>query len=194
LHRGELVSGSEITRSFNVATGTGTTGRVRIKDSTIVAFQLDLVNNVTVHVTGGTNLVLAIHLHNVGNSTTQVTHRAPITSGDESASGTVDFSAYSNPKFVYTNTQISSFNVYLTGTSNVSFTGTLTVNEPDATDSSILTFGPGTSVYANLAMTHGRAQMIFNGSTLLDGDASFPSFTAEDQSVIHSIRSIRLAT
>lgn len=183
LVKGELGTGPGVTRSFTFPTGAGTTGRVRISHSTVTGYQLDLLGDVAVTVSGATNVVLALHLRNVGNPATPVLYRAPITS-DHIASGAVDFSAQGNPKFLFTNSRISSFNVYLTGMSNVSFAGPLTVNEPDAADGSILTFGPGVSVYANLAMAHDAAHMIFNGSTLLDGDASFPSFTAEGESLI----------
>lgn len=182
-NNGEVTSGSGLTRSFTFPTGPGTTGHVNLANANVLGFQLDLLRDAALDITNGTNIVLAMHLDNVGNGATAVTNSSNITSGS-SLSGAVDFSAYGNPKFTYHASQISSFNVYLTGTSNVSFTGTLDVTEPDAGGSSILTFGQGAKVYANLAMAHGTAQLIFNGSRLVDGAGSFPSFTALDQSVI----------
>lgn len=183
MNGGQLVSGSGITRSFTFPTSATTTGTVNIVNSTIGGFQLDLVNNVILNVTNGTSIVLAMHLNNVGNSGSQVTSAANITS-ISAATGSLDFSAYSGPKFNYTTTQISSFNVYLTGTSNVSFTGTVNVTEPDVGDTGSLTFGAAASVNANLAMTHGSGLMTFNGSTLLE-TGSTPSFTAQDTSRIN---------
>ena len=180
---GQLVSGSGITRSFTFPTSATTTGTVNIVNSTIGGFQLDLVNNVILNVTNGTSIVLAMHLNNVGNSGTQVTSTANITS-NSAATGTLDFSTYAGPKFNYTTTQISSFNVYLTGTSNVSFTGAVNVTEPDVGDTGSLTFGAAASVNANLAMTHGSGLMTLNGSTLIE-TGSTPSFTAQDTSRIN---------
>lgn len=179
----EVTSGSALTRSFTFPTGPTTVGHVNLANANIVGFQLDLLHDAALDITNGTNIVLAMHLDNVGNGATAVTNGANITSAS-SLSGAVDFSASGNPKFTYHSSQISSFNVYLTGTSNVSFTGTVDVTEPEAAGSSILTFGQGATVHANLAMTRDSAQMILNGSVLADGVASFPSFTALDQSVI----------
>jgi hypothetical protein len=134
-------------------------------------------------VTNGTSIVLAMHLNNVGNGGTLVTNTSNITSNSP-ASGTLDFSAYAGPKFNFTTAQVSSFNVYLAGTSNVSFTGIVNVTEPDAGGTSSLTFGASASVNANLAMTHGSALMTLNGSTLLES-GSTPSFTAQDTSRIN---------
>jgi len=183
MNSGQLVSGSAITRSFTFPTSAITTGTVNISNSTISGFQLDLVNNVILNVTNGTSIVLAMHLNNIGNSGAPVTCAANITSNAATTS-TLDFSAYAGPKFNYTTTQISSFNVYLTGTSTVSFTGIVNVTEPDAGDTSSLTFGAAASVEANLAMTHGSALMTFNGSALLES-GSTPSFTAQDTSRIN---------
>ena len=180
---GQLVSGSGITRSFTFPTSATTTGKVNIANSTIGGFQLDLVNNIILNVTNGTGIVLAMHLNNVGSSGSQVTSNVNITS-NSAASGSLDFSAYAGPKFNFTTTQISSFNVYLTGTSNVSFTGVVNVTEPDVGDSGNLTFGATASVNANLAMTHGSGVMTFNGSTLIE-TGSTPSFTAQDASRIN---------
>ena len=180
---GQLVSGSGITRSFTFPTSATTSGTVNIANSTIFGFQLDLVNNVILNVTNGTSIVLAMHLNNVGSSVSQVTNATNITSSS-AATGVLDFSAYAGPKFNYTTTQISSFNVYLTGTSNVSFTGIVNVTEPDVGDIASLTFGVSASVNANLAMTHGSGVMTFNGSTLLES-GSTPSFTAQDTSRIN---------
>ena len=180
---GQLVSGTGITRSFTFPTSATTTGAINIVNSTIGGFQLDLVNSVILNVTNGTSIVLAMHLNNVGNSGSQVTSAANITS-NSAATGSLDFSAYSGPKFNYTITQISSFNVYLTGTSNVSFTGLVNVTEPDVGDTGSLTFGAAASVNANLAMTHGSGLMTLNGSTLIE-TGSTPSFTAKDTSRIN---------
>lgn len=180
---GQLVSGSGITRSFTFPTSATTSGTVNITNSTVSGFQLDLVNNVILNVTNGTSIVLAMHLNNVGNSGSLVTIAANITS-NAAATGTLDFSSYAGPKFNYTTTQISSFNVYLTGTSNVSFTGIVNVTEPDVGDSGSLTFGAAASVNANLAMTHGSGIMTFNGSSLIE-IGSTPSFTAQDTSRIN---------
>lgn len=186
LGNGEVSSGNGLLRSFTFHSGIGTTGHVDLANANIEGFQLDLVNKAAVDIASGTNIVLAMHLDNVGSRAAAVTEASNITS-PSLRSGALDFSAYGNPRFTYSSSQISSFNVYLTGSSNVSFTGTVDVIEPDAANSSILTFGPGVSVHANLAMARDTAQLILNGSTLVSGNGTSPSFTALDGSAIRLV-------
>ncbi len=177
---GELAVG-EATRSFDVATGPSTTGTVTLDDATVYGWQLDLEKGASLVVDGGREVVLAMHLTDV------VAELEDDITSDEPTDGAADLSAGGGPSFVYTDTHVWSFNLYAEGACDLSFEGRVDVTEPNAADTSVVTFGPQTTLWANLAQTYGEATMIFDGVTLMEDSDSHPSFTAEDSSLIELV-------
>lgn len=174
---GELAVG-HATRSFEVATGPGTSGSVSLDEAEVYGWQLDLEEGASLTVAGGREIVLAMHLRDVARVVTEdLTADAP---GD----GGLDFSAEGGPAFAYSDTHVRSFNLYAEGACDLDFQGRVDVTEPNVADTSVVTFGAETSLWANLAQTYGDAVMTFAGVTLLEDDGSHPSFTAEDSSTI----------
>ncbi len=174
---GELAAGGVTARAFAFPTGSGT-GNVSVVNSTITGFQADLSDQVSLTVSGAVGLIPGIHLNNVsktvgGNLTSSLL-----------STGSIDFTDKGGPALIYKNSQVPSLNVYLTGTSNVSFTGTLDMTEPYAQDESVLTLGSGVSLLADVAQTRDSAKLILNGTTLLERNGQYPSFTAFDDSTI----------
>lgn len=177
---GELVVGEGQARTLAVPTGPTTSGTLELAGADVYGWQIDLENDSSVNVAGGEEIVLALHLTDVSATVTDdVTTDGPST-------GMLDFSDQGGPRFAYTDSTIASFNVYAAGASQIAFTGRVDVTEPNAEGTSRVLFGPGTTMYANLAQTYESAQMTFDGVKLaIDGDdGSSPSFTADDASTI----------
>lgn len=183
---GDLVVGEGQRRTLAVPTGPSTSGTLELDDADIYGWQLDLENDSKIAITGGEEIVLALHLTDVvATVADDVTTNGPST-------GALDFFAQGGPGFTYTDSAIASFNLYAAGACDLSFTGHITVNEPNAEGTSKVAFGPDTTLFANLAQTYEQAEMIFDGVTLsVDGDdGSSPSFTADDSSIIR-IRDVK---
>lgn len=176
---GQFNAGRGITRTLRIPTGDGATGSVTVSHSYISGFQLDLEDTFHLSIGNATDVVLSLHLHNYTNHNfaKNITSAAP-------NSGTVDFSASGNPQFAWTNSQISSVNLYLSGTSTLIWNGTTTLNEVDTLDSSALTLNSGVSLWADLAQAYDTSTLTLNSVTLLQDASKHPSFTALDHSVI----------
>jgi hypothetical protein len=174
----ELVSGDGITKDFTYKSSATGTGTISITDSDVWGYQLDLIGSTNLSITGGTEIVLALHLADTGTATINT----PITS-TTATDGSLDFSSSSNPKFTWTNSQISYLNTYVSGTSNVTFSGINKVVECNVMDSATLTFESGTSLTADLAQSYDSSTLILNEVTLIS-DGSVPSFTAQGESAI----------
>ncbi len=181
LSGGELVSGDGITKDFTYKSSATGTGTISITDSDVWGYQLDLVGSTDLSITGGTGIVLALHLENTGS--TLLTKSDSITS-DTQTTGSIDFSSSSNPKFTWTTSQISYLNTYVSGTSNVTFSGINKVVECNVMDSATLTFESNTSLTADLAQSYDSSTLTLNGVTLISDD-SVPSFTAQGDSTIN---------
>jgi hypothetical protein len=177
---GELVIGEGQRRTLAVPTGPSTAGTLELDDADIYGWQLDLENDSQIAIAGGEEIVLALHLTDV-----VATVADDVTTNGPSA-GALDFFTQGGPGFTYTDSAIASFNLYAAGACDLSFTGNITVNEPNAEGTSKVAFGPDTTLFANLAQTYEQAEMSFTGVTLsVDGDdGSSPSFTADDTSII----------
>ncbi|HCU26149.1 MAG TPA: hypothetical protein DF383_14130 [Deltaproteobacteria bacterium] len=174
---GEFAAGSGISRDISVKSAPGMAGSIHLANADISGFQLDLVGSASVSIAGGSEIVLALHLEDYVNSN--------FTSGITNVTGgSVDFSASGNPKFQWTNSQISAVNLYLGGSSDVIWNGPTTFVEVNAMDSSRLTLNGGVKLWANLLETYNTALVVLNGVTLLEDEATFPSITAEDKSSI----------
>jgi|GEM_PF-657425 hypothetical protein len=178
LTQGELTTGSGLSRAFTIATGPTTTGRVTLDGASVVGYQLDLNDSVSVQVQNATNMVLALHLSNVSQ-----TFAADLTS-PSLASGSVDFSAQGGPTFAFADSKVWSLNLYLSGNCQMTFNGATRFTEPNVSDTSVLTLGASTSLDANLAQTYDSGQMILNGTRLLEEGGVFPSLTAMGSSSI----------
>jgi hypothetical protein len=174
---GQFSAGNGISRTLNIPTSDTTTGSVSISNSNISGFQLDLQRTFNLSIGNANGVVLSLHLNNYTNNN----YTNSITSA---TAGTADFSASGNPKFTWTNSQISSVNLYLTGTSNLVWNGTTTLNEVNTLDSSSLTLNSGVSLWADLAQSYNTSTMTLNAVTLLQDPSKHPSFTALDNSVI----------
>lgn len=178
---GEFDAGSGITRTLSIPTSDTTTGSISISNANVDGFQLDLQNTFKLAIANANDVVLSLHLNNYVNNnfTSNITSAALVTT-----SGSADFSASANPKFTWTNSQISSVNLYLTGTSNLTWNGTTTMNEVNTLGSSSLTLNPNVSLWADLAQSYNTSSMTLNSVTLLQNASKHPSFTAMDNSII----------
>ena len=173
---GQLASGSNITRTFTYKSGASSTGTVKISSSDVWGFQLDIAGSTDLRVQDATDIVLALHLEDVG--TVNVTDS--ITS-DSLQSGNINLSSL---KFSFTDSQITYINTYVSGsTSNVTFSGTVKVVEANVWDGATLTFGSSVTLLADLAQAYDTAVLKLNGVTLAE-DGSFPSITAEGDSTV----------
>lgn len=177
---GAFNAGNGITRTLSIPTSNTTTGSVVISNSSINGFQLDLEDTYNLTIAGSSGVVLALHLLNYTNAN----FAANITSGAPT-SGVADFSASSNPKFTWNNSQITSVNLYLSGTSNLVWNGTTNMTEVNVQDTSALTLNSGVSLWADLAQTYNNATMTLNSVSLLQDSSKHPSFTAMDSSSIN---------
>ncbi len=177
---GEFNAGTGITRKLSLPTSNTTTGSVTISNSDVDGFQLDLQDNFNLTIGNASGVVLSLHLNNYTNSnfTSSITSAAP-------TSGAADFSASGNPKFTWTNSQIASVNLYLSGTSNLVWNGATIMNEVNTFDSSSLTLNANVSLWADLAQTYSTSALTLNSVTLLQDSSTHPSFTAMDNSVIN---------
>ncbi|RKP47588.1 hypothetical protein D7S89_15290 [Trinickia fusca] len=176
---GEFNAGNGVTRTISIPTGDTTTGSISLSNANINGFQLDLQDTYNLSIANANGVVLSLHLTDYVNNnfTSNITSTAP-------TSGTVDFSASSNPKFTWNNAQISMLNLYLDGASNLTWNGTTTMNEVNTLGSSSLTLNSNVSLWANLAQSYESSKMTLNSVTLLEDDSTHPSFTATDNSVI----------
>lgn len=173
--QGELVAGDGLTRTFKVATGTGT-AVVELADASIYGWQLDVSDAAAVRVRGGRAIVLALHLNNVRRTFTD-----NITSTRPNA-GTLNFGGGA-PAFSYSDTTVVSLNIYAGGTCNLIFLGQTSITEANAFDRALVKFGPRVQLAADLAQTYDDAHMICDGVTLHQSDSgTFPSFTAQGNS------------
>ncbi|HOF35103.1 MAG TPA: hypothetical protein PK624_14150 [Spirochaetota bacterium] len=173
---GQLASGSNITRTFTYKSGAASTGTVKISSSDVWGFQLDIAGSTDLRVKDATDIVLALHLEDVGD----VTINDNITS-DSLQTGNINVSSL---KFSFTDSQITYINTYVSGsTSSVTFSGTVKVVEANVWDGATLTFGANVTLLADLAQAYDTAVLKLNGVTLAE-DGSFPSITAEDESTV----------
>ena len=176
---GQLASGNNITRSFTYKSGPATTGSIKISSSDVWGFQLDIAGSTDLSVKDASDIVLALHLEDVGT----VTVTDNITS-DSFKTGVVDFSSNGASKFTFTNSQITYINTYVSGsTSNVTFSGTVKVVEANVWDGATLTFGSSVTLLADLAQAYDTSVLKLNGVKLAE-DGSFPSITAEGDSTV----------
>ena len=173
---GQLASGSNITRTFTYKSGASSTGTIKVSSSDVWGFQLDIAGSTDLRVQDATDIVLALHLEDVG--TVNVTDS--ITS-DSLQSGNINLSSL---KFSFTDSQITYINTYVSGsTSNVTFSGTVKVVEANVWDGATLIFGSSVTLLADLAQAYDTAVLKLNGVTLAE-DGSFPSITAEGDSTV----------
>ncbi len=173
---GQLASGSNITRTFTYKSGAASTGTVKISSSDVWGFQLDIAGSTDLRVKDATDIVLALHLEDVGT----VEVNDDITS-DSLQTGNIIVSSL---KFTFTDSQITYINTYVSGsTSNVTFSGTLKVVEANVWDGATLTFGANVTLLADLAQAYDTAVLKLNSVTLAE-DGSFPSITAEGDSTV----------
>jgi hypothetical protein len=152
-------------------------GTINISKSIITGFQLDIIGNTKLIIDNGAELVLALHLQNVGT----ITVPQNITS---MTSGTIDFSASGGPSINFTNSVINYINIYVSGTSDVTFSGTIKVIEANVMDSAKLTFGSGTSIICDLLQAYDYSNLTLNGCTLITDGSTIPSITASGTSTI----------
>ncbi|MBP8084245.1 MAG: hypothetical protein KAZ87_13685 [Spirochaetes bacterium] len=173
---GQLASGDNITRSFSYNSGTASTGTINISSSDVWGFQLDISGSTDLRVKDATDIVLALHLEDVG----EVTVNDSITS-ESLQTGNINVSSL---KFSFTDSQITYINTYVSGsTSNVTFNGTVKVVEANVWDGATLTFGSNVTLLADLAQAYDTAVLKLNGVTLSE-NGSFPSITAEGDSIV----------
>ena len=173
---GQLASGDNITRNFTYKSGASSTGTVKISSSDVWGFQLDIAGSTDLRVKDATDIVLALHLEDVGT----VEVNDDITS-DSLRTGNIIVSSL---KFAFTDSQITYINTYVSGTSsNVTFSGTVKVVEANVWDGATLTFGSSVTLLADLAQAYDTAVLKLNGVTLAE-DGSFPSITAEGDSTV----------
>ncbi len=176
---GQFNAGTGITRTLRIPTGNATTGSVTISNSNVVGFQLDLQDTFNLSIGNANDVIVSLHLHNYTNENFSRNITSTV-----ATSGTVDFSTSRNPQFTWSNSQISSVNLYLSGTSNLVWNGTTTLNEVNTLDSSSLTLNSGVSLWADLAQSYDTSTLTLNSVTLLQDSLKHPSFTAMDNSVI----------
>ena len=173
---GQLASGNNITRNFIYKSGPATTGSIKISSSDVWGFQLDIAGSTDLSVKDATDIVLALHLEDVGT----VNVDKNITS-DSLLTGNVEIDSL---KFNFTNSQITYINTYVSGsTSKVTFSGTVKVVEANVWDGATLTFGSNVTLLADLAQAYDTAILKLNGVKLAE-DGSFPSITAEGDSTV----------
>ena len=173
---GQLASGNNITRNFTYKSGPATTGTIKISSSDVWGFQLDIAESTELAVKDATDIVLALHLEDVGT----VTVTDNITS-DSLKSGSIIVDSL---KFIFTNSQITYINTYVSGsTSNVTFSGTVKVVEANVWDGATLKFDSNVTLLADLAQAYDTAVLKLNGVKLAE-DGSFPSITAEGDSTV----------
>ncbi|MBP9023562.1 MAG: hypothetical protein KBH06_10220 [Spirochaetes bacterium] len=173
---GQLASGDNITRNFTYKSGASSTGTVKISSSDVWGFQLDIAGSTDLRVKDATDIVLALHLEDVGT----VEVNDDITS-DSLQTGNIIVSSL---KFSFTDSQITYINTYVSGsTSNVTFSGTVKVVEANVWDGATLTFGANVTLLADLAQAYDTAVLKLNSVTLAE-DGSFPSITAEGDSTV----------
>jgi hypothetical protein len=104
---GQLASGNNITRNFIYKSGPATTGSIKISSSDVWGFQLDIAGSTDLSVKDATDIVLALHLEDVGT----VNVDKNITS-DSLLTGNVEIDSL---KFNFTNSQITYINTYVSG-------------------------------------------------------------------------------
>jgi hypothetical protein len=178
LPKGQLTSGDNISTSFSYKSSASTSGSVSVSSSNVWGYQLDISEKTNLSITEGTGIVLALHLKNTGT----VNIPDNITSVQ---SGSLDFSATGNPRFTWNTSQIEHLNTYVSGVSDVTFSGTNSVIECNVWDSAKLTFGSKTSLIADLAQSYDNAVLNLVGVTLAKNGETNPSFTAQGSSTIN---------
>ncbi|MCG6552866.1 MAG: hypothetical protein L7F77_11095 [Candidatus Magnetominusculus sp. LBB02] len=175
--KGELSTGSfssnvKVDRDFYVNTSDTSQAHLTAKDSN-VNFQLDIEDNATVYVADTQDLTFSMYFNNISK-----TLDSPVAQGTTS-SGTLDFSKEGGSKFVYTNTKLLTFNVYIGGTSNIVINGNAEITEPQMSDNATLTLGQQVKLYSNMTETTGNSKFILNGTTLVknsDNGTEHPIF------------------